>query len=246
MNCLEFRKQILAAPRSLTAAMIAHRGECTQCVAFAAGVDKLESALKEAVLVDPPEGLANRILLRRSLADALPAVVPARRRFLALAASVAVATTGLGAFLFWRRGEQEDGQEEGSDGGLARELVAHLLMKHPPGLGTATQLVSETEVTGLLKRASFASRTSLGRVENAWPCEFRYQPIAHLVLPGAAGPVTALVLPFAVAPRPHHFAGPNLSGVIAPCAHGTLALLAESDTDLDALAARLQRAIVSA
>lgn len=188
------------------------------------------------------QGLANRILLRRSLADAPLAVAPARRHFLALAASIAVATTGLGALLVWQR----SAQEEALDGSIARELVAHLLMAHPPDLGAATQSVSATEVTGLLARAGFASRTSLGRVENAWPCVFRDQPIAHLVLPGAAGPVTALVLPRSLAPRTHHFVGPDLSGIITPCAHGTLALLAQADTDLDALAARLQGAIVSA
>lgn len=248
MNCLEFRQRLLTAPRASTSAMAAHRTECARCAGFANRVEQMESALTEAVCVTVPEGLAHRILLRRSLADRPPVVAPARRQFLALAASVAVATTGLGALLFWRRGQQPT-----FDDSLARELVMHLLMKHPPGLGAKTQ-VSESEVSGLLRRAGFAARASLGRVANAWPCVFRDQPIAHLVLPGNDGPVTALVLPFPATSQSHHFAGPDISGVVAPCAHGTLALLtasdidpgAESDARLDELAARLQGTIVSA
>lgn len=241
MNCLQFRKRILIAPRTPSVDMIAHRDACAQCAAFAARVERMETLLTDAVLVNPPEGLAHRILLRRSLADSLPAV-PVRRRLLALAASVAIASTGLGAFLFWRHTE-----EAGMDDDLTRELVAHLLMKHPPGLANAAQRVRKADVTGLLQRARFSSRESLGRVTNAWPCEFRDQPIAHLVLGDAAGAITALVLPEALTTQTRHFAGPNLSGLIAPCAHGTLALLSESATaDLDTIATGFQAIIVSA
>ena len=240
MNCLVFRKQIVAAPRGITAEMSAHRISCPQCAAFAAHVEQLEVTLTEAAAVSPPEGLANRILLRRSLVDGQPVIAPSRRRFLALAASVAAATTGLGAWLQWRRATEPLNDE------IARELVAHLLAAHPPGLGATAHLVRETEVTELLARAGFAARTSLGRVENAWPCTFRDQPIAHLVLSRATGPVTALVLPLALADRAHPFTGPQVNGLITPCAHGVLALLATADSELDTIAARLTGALVPA
>ncbi|MBI2801552.1 MAG: DUF3379 family protein [Gammaproteobacteria bacterium] len=240
MNCLVFRKQIIVAPRGSIPEMSEHRTSCPQCAAFAVHVERLEVTLTEAAFVSPPEGLANRILLRRSLVDGQPVSAPARRRFLALAASVAAASAGLGAWLQWRRAT------EPLNADIARELVAHLLKAHPPGLGAAAHLVSETEVAELLARAGFAARTSLGRVENAWPCTFRDQPIAHLVLPFATGPVTALVLPLALADRAHPFAGPQLKGLITPCAHGVLALLAAPDFELSAIAARLSGALVAA
>ena len=246
MNCLQFRKQLLSAPRSLTTELLAHRGECAQCAAFTSRVERQEAMLTEAVLVDLPEGLANRILLRRSLADAAP--LPGRRRLLALAASIAVATTGLGAFLFWR-----DAQEDLLESAVTRSLVAHLLMAHPPGLGAVANEVAATEVSGLLKRAGFAARTSLGRVTNGWPCVFGDQPIAHLVLASGAESVTALVLPFTLTRRVHRFVGLEVGGIIAPCVHGTVALLVQSEAEqktshanLDAIVARLQDTLVSA
>ncbi len=245
MKCLEFRKKLLVAPRELTPDIGEHRTHCIQCASFAARIEKMEFSLAEAVLIEPPEGLANRILLRRSLTDVPPAVAP-RRRFMALAAKVAVATVGLGGVLYWRRRESA----LIADRGLARELIAHILAAHPPGLGATTQVVTDIDITGLLTRAGFGARTSLGQVSNAWPCEFRQQPIAHFVLADAANPITALVLPAPFVDQSHHFAGPDLSGVIAPCAHGSLALLTEStfapEAQLNALVARFQSAIVSA
>jgi Protein of unknown function (DUF3379) len=243
MTCLEFRKQLLAAPRALTAEMTDHRAQCTECAAFAARIEQMESALAAAVLVDPPEGLANRVLLRRSLADTRTSTsgrTPDRRRFIALAASVTVAATGLGAFLFWRRAIGPGGDE-----GLARELVAHILGAHPPGLGATTGSVSETEVITLLARAGFAAHASIGKIGNAWPCTFRDKPIAHFVLDVDARPVTGLVLPQRLVEQSLPYTGPDLSGVIAPCAQGTLALLSEGDGDFDALVAHLQNVIVA-
>ncbi|MGH8597881.1 MAG: DUF3379 family protein [Gammaproteobacteria bacterium] len=241
MNCLEFRKAIFIAPRSWTPEMMAHRGDCGSCAAFAAELDRMESALTEAIAVAPPEGLANRILLRRSLADAPVASVVSRRHFFALAASVATAAAGLGAYLVWRGGKRAE-----MDEGLARELIAHLLMAHPPGIGAENNEVTDRGVGELLKRASFASTAPLSLVQNGWPCEFRRQPIAHLLLSGTDSPVTALVLPVGLASSTQHFTGPNLYGVITPCAHGALALLAASDTELDRIAAHLRKVIITA
>jgi hypothetical protein len=239
MNCLEFRKLLLTQPNTLSADMQAHREACADCAAFARRVESLEQALTAATLIEPPEGLAERVLLRQSLGDAPP--LPTRRRLLSLAASVAVASIGLGSLLYWRRGSQDSLSQPD----IARELVAHLLGTHPPGLGAASGAVPRTTVKELLARAGFAATAELGVVANAWPCDFRGEPIAHLVLPGQAGPMVALVLPQAVAARSHEFAGPYLDGVIMPCGRGTLALMAQTDTDLDRVAIHLHSVLES-
>ncbi|MSR13712.1 MAG: DUF3379 family protein [Gammaproteobacteria bacterium] len=241
MNCLEFRKKLLADPRAPTSDLRAHRDLCPECTVFAGRIERMEQALTEAVLIEPPEGLAARILLRRSLVDGPSVRAPPRRHFLALAASVATASIGLGAFLMWRRGEEVDSA-------VARELVAHLLGAHPPGLGAQVRRVPEADVVGLLARAGFGTRGSLGEVANGWPCEFRQQPIAHFLM--AANPVTALVLPFDFVRRAQLFFGAGISGILAPCAHGTLALLTAftggREVDLEPLVERFQSAIISA
>lgn len=234
MNCMEFRKTLLADPRASATEIRSHRRECPQCAAFAARAERMEEEIRAAVLVDPPEALASSILLRRSLAEP-PAVVPAsRRRVLALAAAMGLAATGLVGANQWRRQRA-----------LEEELVAHLRMKHPAGFGAQQQGIEGGEISALLARAGFALRADLGPVVNAWPCVFRDRPIAHLLLPGAAGPVTVLLLPFAPLSWRHSFAGKGLAGAIASCAGGAIAVMARHHADVDRVEARLQHLIGS-
>jgi Protein of unknown function (DUF3379) len=65
MNCLEYRRTKLSDPRRLPAEAQAHERECAQCLAFAREVDETDAAVAEALAVRVPEGLAERVLLRR-------------------------------------------------------------------------------------------------------------------------------------------------------------------------------------
>jgi hypothetical protein len=65
MNCLEFRREKLADPRRLSAEAQAHLNDCAACRGFAAEVDENEARLAEVLDVPVPEGLAERIVLRR-------------------------------------------------------------------------------------------------------------------------------------------------------------------------------------
>ena len=64
MNCLDFRRQLMADPFSKDPSLLAHEAECPDCAPFArelrADEVRLRSVLKA---VTPPEGLAERIQL---------------------------------------------------------------------------------------------------------------------------------------------------------------------------------------
>mgnify|MGYP000281856184 FL=1 len=64
MNCLEFRRQILADPFCKDAKLIAHEADCASCAPFARDVRAQEVRLRSALQdISPPEGLAERIQL---------------------------------------------------------------------------------------------------------------------------------------------------------------------------------------
>jgi uncharacterized protein DUF3379 len=65
VNCLEYRRMKLSDPRRLPPEAQAHERECAQCLAFAREVDEAEAAVAEALAVHVPEGLSERVLLRR-------------------------------------------------------------------------------------------------------------------------------------------------------------------------------------
>lgn len=84
MNCLEFRRAVLADPRRPGREAAVHAAECTACKEFLAHTLAQEQKLAEALRVPVPEGLQARLLHR----------VAASRRWvggLALAASLIVA-----------------------------------------------------------------------------------------------------------------------------------------------------------
>lgn len=82
MNCLEFRRSILADPRRPGAEARAHAAECPVCGAFLLRAREDEAQLAKALRVPVPDGLRVRVLGR---------IGGARPRWLALAASVLIA-----------------------------------------------------------------------------------------------------------------------------------------------------------
>lgn len=65
MNCLEYRRCKLSDPRRLPPEAQSHERECAQCRALAWEVDETDASLEDALAVRVPEGLAERVLLRR-------------------------------------------------------------------------------------------------------------------------------------------------------------------------------------
>jgi len=85
MNCLDFRRLVLATPRIVDAEALAHARECVACREFHERQHELDARLFTALQVPPPDGLADRILVARGLH-------PRRRRAVwAIAASLVVA-----------------------------------------------------------------------------------------------------------------------------------------------------------
>ena len=91
MNCFDYRKLTLADPRARTPEQIRHLAECASCAAFMRESSGFETRLQEAIDVQAPEALAERVLFRRKIRRP-------RLHVWALAASVLVAF-GLGYFL---------------------------------------------------------------------------------------------------------------------------------------------------
>ena len=97
MNCLEFRRELLAAPLERSVDLAAHRLSCRECAKFATNLITLEQQLKAATLVEVPEGLASKVLLRHRL-QARSAWIKNR---MAMALGSLAAALTLTLSLFW-------------------------------------------------------------------------------------------------------------------------------------------------
>jgi len=92
MNCIEYRRLLLADPRACTSEQEAHVAECAACAAFTRDARGFESDLRDAMSVAAPTALAERILSRRK--GHAPAL-----RLWAIAASLLLGV-GLGFYLY--------------------------------------------------------------------------------------------------------------------------------------------------
>ena len=67
MNCLQFRRNKLAAPRQMTNDTAVHVLDCPSCAEFARDMDRFERQLEVAVNIPVDPSLAQRIVLDRKL-----------------------------------------------------------------------------------------------------------------------------------------------------------------------------------
>jgi hypothetical protein len=175
MNCLDFQRQLNADPRRLGPEAAAHAETCVDCAQRLAKQMRVEAELAQALLVAPPEGLADQVLLAARLERRRR-----RTRLVAMAASLFVAA-GIGLSLpQWQR---ED---------LAAIGIAHVLSE-PQYLATG-EAASQQDVAVQFARLGARLAARLPAV-HAKPCEVPGGGGAHIVLDTPHGRVTVLLIP---------------------------------------------------
>ena len=175
MNCLDFQRRLNADPHRLGAAAEAHADACPACARRLARQMQLEAELAQALLVAPPEGLADRVLLATRLGRRRE-----RNRLYALAAGLFVAV-GIGLSLPLLH--QED---------LAGAGIAHVLSE--PHFLTVRETASQRDVATQFARVGATLTGELPAV-HAGPCEVPGGGGAHIVLETPHGRVTVLLMP---------------------------------------------------
>ena len=177
MNCLEFRREKLADPRRLSREALAHIGECAACRGFAIEVNENEERIAAALAVPVPEGLTERIILRRKT-GARSGFSP---RLWALAATV-VLTFAFG-FQQWK----DAGSQE-----YARLAIEHVM--HEPESFTTTRLADPQLFRSVLHNFGGELQASLGTVRYMKLCPVPEGTGWHIVFENEAGQLATLIL----------------------------------------------------
>lgn len=218
MNCLEFRRHCLAEPGSQDSEFLRHKRECPRCADYAAGVGQVDRKLAEALHVDVPANLASRIILRQSI-HRDQAKRKQRTRMYALAASVLL-TVGLagGVFVMTRPPS------------LDRAVIARI--NAVPEALVAGEAVSNQKLVRVLDTLGAELKGNLGRVSYASIYYVREHQCGQLVIAGAKGPVTVLLMPGIYVTHQRPIQNARFTGVIVPTANGSMAIVGEQEEDL--------------
>lgn len=212
MDCLEFRRRLAAEPRAREADFVAHRDSChSGCTEAWWRAQRLERRIENALVIDVPAGLADRVVL----AQATGTRARARRWRVgfALAASLLLAV-GVGTF-GWNRGAQADP--------LPAMSVAHVR-------GEAFSLALTQPVPDSSLRRKFAARgvdlrTMPRGAVFVRDCDVGPYRTVHLVFRVNNEPVTALYFVGRGIAHARDFRHAGWQGRELPLDRGTLLLL---------------------
>ncbi|PWB44088.1 MAG: DUF3379 domain-containing protein [Rhodocyclales bacterium] len=175
MNCLEFRRDKLADPRRLSPEAAAHLNDCAACRGFAAEVDENEARLAAVLDVPVPEGIAERIILRRK----------AQTRFsprLGMLAASLVLTFAFGLHQWKDAGSQE----------YARLAIEHVM--HEPESFTSTRLADPELLRRVMHTFGGEMQASLGKVRYMKLCPVPEGTGWHIVFEAEDGKLATLIL----------------------------------------------------
>lgn len=207
MNCLEFRRHILADPRQPGAGERAHAAECPACADFLDKQRDLDARLFEAMQVTPPDGLADRILVARGLRKL--------RWIWPVAASLML--TGALVALWPRLGADE----------LGREAIAHVA--HEPQAFTASYSVPDDALATMLADQGVNLVRAVGRITYSTLCPVGSHTARHIVVRTAEGPVTLLLMPDDRQARQRAVTqADGMAALTIPAARGSIAIVAGS------------------
>jgi hypothetical protein len=218
MNCEDARRQIGAEPGVSSDELAQHLRGCAACAEFQLEMVTLDANIRRAL--EKPLGIARA---RRRMA--------AQPRW-ALAASVLVAAIAILAVWALR-----------TDTSLAHEVVAHVIAE--PQSWAAADAVSETELNDVLQKSGLVLDSTPYSVVYARSCWFRGHYVPHLVVRTEHGLVTVLILRNEAVAKRESFNEEGLSGVIVPSVNGSIAVLAGTNAQLDAVAQQMRIAVRS-
>lgn len=179
MNCLEFRRSLMAQPQMRNAELREHTQICSLCAEYAKRSDALEAKLAQVVNVPVDSGLASRIMLNHNLKRNHRA-----GNWMALAASV-VAAVGItiGAVVY----------SMAPDPGLLTASIEHVTGE--PSAMTSQQKVSQQEMTAALALSGAIIKAGFNNVTYLHDCPVPGGFGKHIVLQTSAGKVTLITMP---------------------------------------------------
>ena len=231
MNCMEFRRMLLTDPCSKDPEFVAHRRDCAECADAVERSGRLERRLREAVNVDVPENLAERILLKHSFESQARKPWWRSPRTYGLAASIllliGIVSLGLTSHLEQRR--------------LSEEFVA--LINGAPYALAAREPMSLGQVSATLKPAGLDLAGEVGDVTFAGRCIVRGKIAGHIVVQGETAPVTVFLIKEQLVSNRATIRSDHYTGVVVPQGTGTIALVSAPGESLEHLESVVREAV---
>ena len=224
MNCEEYRQTLNENPGFDGGA--GHLAECADCEAYRKSMLALEARVQQAIAIPVPE------LVMPELPDIDTrnvVTLDSRRRLRAPVKFAMAASVALVAILAM----QIFGGAPHYDS-LGDEIIAHL--DHEPNALVITDAaVSDRRLERVVPADVASLDHSGGLITYAQTCKINGKRVPHLVIQGANGPVTVLLMPDEKVDRGTELEGKGINGLLIPVGDGSIAIIGEKDENIDAI-----------
>lgn len=218
MDCLEFRRHLLADPYSQDPDFVAHKQGCADCRGALQRAEGFEDELRQAFKVTVPDELADGILLGQTTSVQQTRF---RNNWLIGMAATVVVGVGLTAVLM-----------SGANAEVGEFVVEHI-RKEPQAM-SSTQIVSQDEVSTLFSYYGVELAGNVGEVTFAAPCAMYKGAGVHLVMRDEEGPpITVMYMPDVSIKDRVKLEFDGFDGVVMPLARGALAVVGYEGQALD-------------
>ena len=184
MDDLEFRRAIYADPKNQDADTILAQQQDPSKKQFAQEICQLDNKIKQALQIPVPDDLANKLILRQTLANHQVQKRKSRVH-LALAASVAIVGGLVLNFM----------QFSSAYNNLGDYALAHVYHEQGDIANNASNQVTLASLNQKMATFNGNFTQSLGKLLFADYCRFDGMKSLHLVYQGKTSPVTVFVVP---------------------------------------------------
>ena len=213
MNCLQFRRAVLSDPRRPGDQAAAHVGQCAACAGFLAHALESEDEIAAALRIEPPGGLAERLLGRAKRTQR-----PWRR--LALAASLLVAAA-LGYLLGAPRTDP-----------LALAAIDFVVFDEAHAIAVAKPPDMQALVD-VSRKMQVSLSKQLGELRHICVYPFAGAGAHHLLVSTPLGKVTLLLMPERGLAAGAAANARGLRAAIVPAGAGSVAIIGESARSIE-------------
>ncbi len=214
MNCIDFRRRILADPRQPGEGELRHAHDCAACHDFHERQRELDAELFAALQVAPPDGLAERIIIARGMR---------KRRWIFPLAAGLLLSGGLAAL--WPRLAPDP---------LGREAIAHVALE--PQSFTSSKAEPGDFLPAVLSDQGISLARAVGEVTYSQLCPMAGRVARHLVVRTAQGPVTLFLMPDDSRSRRRAVVEHDgMAALTLPASKGTIAIVANRLEDVLAM-----------
>ncbi|ANO33266.1 chemotaxis protein [Vibrio breoganii] len=236
MDDLEFRRRIMSDPKARDEDLLSAIANSDSNAKFADDVLNLDARIEQAMRVDVPESLADKILFNQSTEDNV--VRPSfAKRSLAVAASVAFAAGIMIGQLNWSANIVPVAHAS-----LADEAIHHVIAESPFTDKLDEQVDSNQINTKLTPFAYQFSESFPYHVYYLNHCGFGESNALHMVFQGEKGRITLFITNIS-SDHAVNFSENQMSGTVVPIGSASMILVGESDEDVASVAKRLSSII---